>query len=56
LLTEGEDLGVISRVLGHSDLGTTLRVYAHLDPKRAKAAASRIDNALRRRVGADVAM
>jgi integrase len=48
LLTAGEDLGVISRVLGHADLNTTLRVYAHLDPNRAQAAASRIDAALAR--------
>jgi integrase len=48
LLTAGEDLEVISRVLGHSDLGTTLRVYAHLDPKRARTAANRIDGALGR--------
>jgi integrase len=36
------------RFLGHSDYGTTLKVYAHLDPKRAKAAAGRIDAALGR--------
>jgi integrase len=48
LLTGGEDLAVISKVLGHSDYSTTLRVYAHLDPSRARAAANRIDQALRR--------
>jgi integrase len=48
LLTAGEELAVISKVLGHSDYSTTLRVYAHLDPKRAKAAAGRIDAALGR--------
>ncbi len=48
LLTAGEELAVISKVLGHSDYGTTLKVYAHLDPKRAKAAAVRIDAALGR--------
>jgi integrase len=48
LLTGGEELAVISKVLGHSDYGTTLKVYAHLDPKRAKAAAGRIDAALGR--------
>ena len=36
------------KVLGHADYGTTLKVYAHLDPKRAKAAAGRIDAALGR--------
>jgi integrase len=48
LLTAGEEHAVISKVLGHSDYGTTLKVYAHLDPKRAKAAAGRIDAALGR--------
>lgn len=48
LLTAGEELAVISKVLGHADYGTTLKVYAHLDPKRAKAAAGRIDAALGR--------
>jgi integrase len=49
LLTAGEELGPISRILGHSDLGVTLRVCARLDPKRANTAASRIDAALHRR-------
>lgn len=48
LLTAGEELAVISKVLGHADYSTTLKVYAHLDPKRAKAAAWRIDAALGR--------
>ena len=48
LLTGGEELAVISKVLGHSDYGTTLKVYAHLVPKRARVAASRIDAALGR--------
>lgn len=48
LLTGGDQLEVISKVLGHADSSTTLNVYAHLDPKRAKVAASRIDVALGR--------
>jgi hypothetical protein len=48
MLTEGEELAVISKVLGHADYGATLKVYAHLDPKPAKAAAGRIDAALGR--------
>jgi hypothetical protein len=48
LLTAGEELAVISKVLGHSDYGSTLKVCAHLDPKRARAAANRIDAALGR--------
>jgi integrase len=27
----GEELAVISKVLGHADNGTTLQVYVHLD-------------------------
>ena len=52
LLTAGEELAVISKVLGHADYSTTLKVYAHLDPKRAKAAAGRIDAALGRQPAA----
>ena len=48
LLKAGEELAVISKVLGHADDGTTLKVHAHLDPKRAEAAAGRIDAALGR--------
>jgi integrase len=48
LLTAGEELAVISKVVGHADYSTTLKVYAHLDPKRTKAAAGRIDAALGR--------
>lgn len=48
LLTAGEELAVVSKVPGHVDYGTTLKVYAHLDPKRAKAAAGRIEVALGR--------
>jgi len=33
-------------MLGHADINVTLRVYAHLDPKRAAVAAGRIDAAL----------
>jgi hypothetical protein len=32
LLTAGEELAVISKVLGHADYSTTLRVYAHRTP------------------------
>ena len=52
LLTGGEQIEVISKVLGYADYGTTLKVYAHLDPKRAKVAASRIDVALARTIPA----
>ena len=45
-------LAVISKVLGHADYAARLKVYAHLDPQRAKAAARRIDAALGRRPAA----
>ena len=51
LFNEGEELGAIAAALGHSSVDTTRRVYAHLLPKRARATASRIDEALGRRPG-----
>lgn len=50
MMTGGEELAVISMVLGHADYSTTLRVYAHLDPDRARVAAARIDEALHRSI------
>jgi integrase len=46
LFDEGEEFGSIAAALGHTGVDTTKRVYAHLLPKRARATASRIDNAL----------
>lgn len=43
----GEDLGVVSRILGHADLATTADVYAHLTPGMLTRAAERMDEALR---------
>jgi len=51
LFDEGEKLGSIAAALGHSSVDTTKRVYAHLLPKRARATASRIDQALGRATG-----
>ena len=33
MLEDGEDLAVVSRTLGHSQLATTADVYAHLTPQ-----------------------
>ena len=42
-LEAGEDLGVVSRILGHSNLSTTMDVYAHLTPATLDRAAERMD-------------
>jgi integrase len=55
LFDEGEELGSIAAALGHTSVDTTKRVYAHLLPKRARATASRIDNALGPRPAAELA-
>lgn len=39
----GEDLGVVSRLLGHATLATTADVYAHLTPAMVDRAAERMD-------------
>jgi len=47
LLEQGEDLGVVSKLLGHSTVSTTLDVYAHLTPAMGERAAARMDAILR---------
>jgi integrase len=37
----GEDLGVVSRILGHANLATTVDVYAHLTSAMLDRAAGR---------------
>ena len=32
MIESGEDLGVVSHILGHADFSTTADVYAHLTP------------------------
>lgn len=43
LLEAGEELAVISRTLGHSDLSTTADVYAHLTRSMQERSAARMD-------------
>ena len=43
MIEGGEDLGVVSRILGHSNLATTADVYAHLTPAMLDRAADRMD-------------
>jgi integrase len=49
LLEDGEDLGVVSRILGHSQIATTADVYAHLTPAMLERSAARMDAILARR-------
>ena len=46
MIESGEDLGVLSSILGHADLSTTADVYAHLAPAMLDRAADRIDGVL----------
>jgi integrase len=43
MVESGEDLGVVSRILGHANLSTTADVYAHLTPAMLDRAAERMD-------------
>jgi integrase len=43
MIESGEDLGVVSRILGHADLATTADVYAHLTPAMLDRAADRME-------------
>jgi integrase len=49
LLEDGEELGVVSRILGHSHIATTADVYAHLTPAMLERSAARMDAILARR-------
>jgi site-specific recombinase XerD len=46
VLEDGEDLAVISRPLGHSNISTTADVYAHLTPAMLERSAARMDSIL----------
>lgn len=49
LLDTGEEIAVISKMLGHADYSTTVEVYSHLSRERSRVAAARIDGLLKRR-------
>jgi integrase len=53
LLSAGEELAVISKMLGHADYATTVDVYSHLSAERSKVAAARIDGLLKRQLLAE---
>jgi len=46
LLEQGEDLAIVSKLLGHSSLTTTADVYAHLTHDMRRRAADRMDTIL----------
>jgi hypothetical protein len=46
MVESGEDLGTVSRILGHADFATTADVYAHLTPSMLDRAAERMDAVL----------
>ena len=52
LIEGGVELAVVSRALGHSDLGTTADVYGAWTREMAGTVASRMDDVLRRRASA----
>lgn len=43
MIESGEDLGAVSRILGHADFATTADVYAHLTPAMLDRAAERME-------------
>lgn len=49
LYDEGIDLKAISEALGHSDIGTTSRIYTHIMDKTHKNAVSALSDALRKK-------
>ena len=54
MLEDGEELAVISRSLGHSNISTTADVYAHLTPAMLERSAARMDTILGRRTRGDL--
>lgn len=44
LILKGEDIKVVSELLGHSDVGTTMRTYYHTIEKQKKKAVQRLDD------------
>lgn len=46
MIESGEDLGAVSRILGHADFATTADVYAHLTPAMLDRAAERMEGIL----------
>ena len=51
LLEAGEDLFVVSRILGHQSVATTASFYSHVQPSMLKRSADRMDEVMRRASG-----
>ena len=51
-LEQGEDLAIVSRILGHASITTTANVYGHLTEAMLGKAAERTDVILGRRASA----
>lgn len=49
LMVEGVPVKVVSEMLGHSDVATTLRIYSHVLPTMQDAAAEAMDRIFRTR-------
>ena len=49
MIEDGEELAVISKTLGHSNISTTADVYAHLTPAMLERSANRMDGILRKK-------
>ena len=52
MIESGEELAVVSKLLGHSDFSTTVDVYAHLTTGMGKRTAARMDSILGPQLGA----
>ena len=46
MLEAGEDLAMVSRTLGHSNISTTADTYAHVTPAMQERSAARMDQIL----------
>ena len=46
LITRGVNIKVVSEMLGHADVATTMRIYAHVLPHMQDAAAIMMDSVL----------
>jgi site-specific recombinase XerD len=56
LLEAGEEVAVISKMLGHADYSTTVDVYSHLSTERSRVAAARIEALLKHRQTQEIAL